>query len=162
MPAIEQTFGRELVAKDGALDRAAMRRLVFADAAQRQRLEALLHPLIRAAGKLRVEAAWATGAPYALMVIPLLVESGRRQDQLDRVAVVDCPEELQVARVMARSGLAEAEVRAIMATQASRAARRQVADDVIVNDGDLTHLHNQVAALHVNYCALADKIRAGG
>jgi dephospho-CoA kinase len=163
MPLIEQAFGAAALAADGSLDRAAMRRMVFADPLHRERLEAILHPMIRASSDDRCAAAWAAGAPYAMMVIPLLVESGlKQQGRFDRIVVVDCPEALQIARVMMRSGLSEAEVKAIMAVQASRAARIGVADDVIKNDGGLDALQRQVEALHVKYCALAEKIRKNG
>ena len=162
MPAIAQAFGPAVIAPDGALDRAAMRQLVFADVGQRRQLESILHPLIRSARADRVKAAWESGAPYAIMVIPLLVEAGRRPDHINRVAVVDCPEAMQIERVKRRSGLGESVVRSIMAAQASRADRLEVADDIITNDGDLAHLHEQVATLHLNYCTLAAKIVHGG
>lgn len=159
MPAIEQAFGAEALAADGSLDRAAMRRLVFADASRRAQLEAILHPMIRTASDARRDAAFISGAPYAVMVIPLLVESGNHRGRFDRIAIVDCPEALQVKRVMARNGLAAAEVEAIMAAQASRQARLAVADDVIHNDADLETLRTQVAVLHAKYCALAGKMK---
>ncbi len=162
MPAIEAAFGSDVIAADGSLDRAAMRRMVFADASARARLEVILHPMIRSASDARVEAALVAGAPYVILGIPLLVESRRVHDRSDRVLVVDCPEALQVARVTARSGITADEVAAIMAAQASRAERLAVADDVIVNDGDLARLQEQVAVLHVKYCSIVDKIRAGG
>ncbi|CAG4884566.1 dephospho-CoA kinase [Georgfuchsia toluolica] len=159
MPAIEQAFGAEAMAADGSLDRAAMRRLVFADASRRAQLEAILHPMIRAVSDARRDAAIIAGAPYAVMVIPLLIESGNHRDRFDRIAIVDCSEALQVKRVMARSGLAAAEVAAILAAQASRQARLAIADDVIHNDADLETLRTQVGVLHAKYCALADKMR---
>jgi dephospho-CoA kinase len=163
MPLIEQAFGASALAADGSLDRAAMRRLVFADATHRERLEAILHPLIRATSEQRCAAAWASGAPYVIMVIPLLVESGMQAGRrFDRIVVVDCPEALQIARVMARSKLSETEVSAIMAAQASRSARLAIADDVIKNDADLNVLHEQVVALHEKYCGLAEKISKNG
>ena len=163
MPLIKQAFGASVVAVDGSLDRAAMRRLIFADDLLRARLEAILHPMIRASSDARCAAAWAAGAPYAIMVIPLLVESARQSGRhFDRVVVVDCPEALQVSRVMARSGMSEAEVSAIMLAQASRSARLEVADDVIKNDDGLDVLHHQVTALHARYCALAEKIDKNG
>ncbi len=153
MPAIRAAFGAAAVAADGSLDRAAMRKLVFADAAARHRLEAILHPLIRAGSADRCAAA---PTPYAVLAVPLLVEAGgdyRRR--VARVAVVDCREETQVARVMARSGLTRAQVWEIMATQASRAARRAAADDIIDNDGELAGLRPQVEDLHRRYLGLA-------
>ena len=159
MPAIEQAFGAGIVAMDGSLDRAAMRRLVFGDASRRRQLEAILHPMIGAATELRRNAAIVSGAPYVLMVTPLLVESGNYSNRFDQIVIVDCPEALQIRRVMARNGLAAAEAEAIMAAQASRQARLAVADDVIHNDADLEKLRTQVDSLHAKYCALADKIR---
>ena len=162
MPAIAQAFGAGVLAADGSLDRASMRRLVFADVPRRAQLEAILHPMIRATSDARCDAAFISGVPYAVMAIPLLVESGNYGNRFDRIAIVDCPEALQVKRVMARNGLAAAEVEAIMAAQASRQARLAVADDVISNDADLESLQAQVAVLHVKYCALAEKKRSGG
>lgn len=162
MQAIEQAFGAQLVAANGSLDRAAMRRLVFGDAARRGQLEAILHPMIGAVTEARRNAALESGAPYVLMVAPLLVESGNYKIRCNRIVIVDCPEALQIQRVMARNGFAAAEVEAIMAAQASRQARLAVADDVIRNDADLAALQAQVTALHEKYCALADKMRISG
>jgi dephospho-CoA kinase len=133
---------------DGNLDRAALRRRVFADVDARRQLEAILHPLIRH----RVERARERlTAPYVLIVIPLLVETAGYRDLLDRVLVVDCSEDLQIARVMARSGLDRDEVEAILAAQACRADRLAVADDVIDNSGAPEDLDAQVASLHQRY-----------
>jgi len=155
MPALVAAFGAEVAAADGALDRGRMRRLVFADPAARGRLEAILHPLIRA---LSAERCRFAGSPYVILAVPLLVESGTYRERCDRIVVVDCPESLQISRVMARNGLGEAEVRAIMATQASRAERLAVADDVIANDGDLANLEKQVGELHRKYLRLSSQI----
>ena len=155
--AIRSEFGDQAVAADGALDRAAMRRLVFADGAAKRRLEAILHPLIRAETQRRCAAALAAGAPYVVLVVPLLIESGDYLKRVSRVAVVDCAEETQVARVMARSGLARAEVERIMAAQVARTERLAAADDVIDNDGDMESLRLQVEALHHRYLDLAGK-----
>lgn len=162
IPAIKQAFGSDVAAADGSLDRAAMRRLVFADAARRGQLEAILHPMIRAACDARRDAAFMAGVPYVVMEMPLLVESGNRPDHLDRVVVVDCSEEMQIKRVMTRSGLAAAEVEAIMAAQATRQQRLQAADDVIHNDAGLDVLREQVNVLHAKYCVLAEKMRNSG
>jgi len=152
LEAIRTAFGEAVIQADGTLDRAALRRHVFSDSASRQRLEAILHPLIRQ----RAEQALATlTAPYALIVIPLLVETGAYRDVLDRVLVVDCPEDQQIARVMARSGLTRDEVAAILAAQASRAERLAVADDVILNTAPPDALRSEVARLHQTYLALA-------
>ena len=152
MAAIEAAFGPAFVGADGALDRAAMRNLVFADPPAKQRLEAILHPMIRAAADAQARAA--TGL-YVIFVVPLLVESGAWRASLARVAVIDCQESTQVARVMARNGLSEQQVRAIMATQASRAERVAAADDVIDNDGGLEALLPQVEALHALYLRIS-------
>jgi dephospho-CoA kinase len=154
MPSIRTAFGDACVSPSGALDRAAMRRRVFADAAAKRMLEQLLHPMIRAESEQRIAAAQ---GPYVVHVVPLLVESGDYRRRVDRVLVVDAPEETQIERVRARSGLAEAEVRAIMRSQASRAQRRAAADEVIDNAGSLESLHAQVAALHQKYLRLAAK-----
>ncbi len=151
--AVAAAFGPDAVAADGSLDRAWLRQRAFADPAFRARLEATLHPLI-GDETLRRMAAWT--APYGLCVVPLLFESGRLLGHVDRVLVVDCPEATQVARVMARSGLAAAEVRAIMAAQAPRAERLARADDVIDNGGTVQALERQVAELDRRYRALSE------
>lgn len=150
--AVTEAFGPQALAADGSLDRTWLRRQAFADPAFRARLEGLLHPLI-GAETLRRMAAWT--APYGLCVVPLLVESARLLAHIDRVLVVDCPEATQVARVAARSGLAPAEVRAIMAAQASRAERLARADDVIDNSGPPDAIAPQVAELDRRYRALS-------
>ena len=148
---IAERFGGELIGPDGALDRRALRRIVFADSGARADLEAMTHPAIRRAVELRSAAA---GGPYQMLVIPLLVERGRGY-ALDRVLVVDSDEALQLARVQARDGATLAEARAILAAQSSRAARVAAADDVITNDGDIQALRVQVESLHRRYLALA-------
>ena len=154
LPQIRAAFGDAVMHADRTLDRAALRRRVFADAAERRRLEAILHPRIRRA----VEVALAAlDAPYALVVIPLLVETGGYRDLLDRVLVVDCPEAVQIERVMARSGLAREEVAAILAAQAGRAERLAAADDVIANTAAPEALDTEVEALDGRYRALAGK-----
>jgi dephospho-CoA kinase len=155
MPALLAEFGPEVAAPDGALDRARMRRLVFDDPAARGRLEAILHPLIRT---LAAAGCRDAASPYVILAVPLLVESGTYRDRCNRIVVVDCPESLQISRVMARNALPEAEVRAIMAAQASRAERLAVADDVLRNHGDLHHLETQVADLHRKYLRLSSQI----
>jgi dephospho-CoA kinase len=148
MAALRATFGREIVAADGALDRAAMRTRVFGDAQARQRLEAILHPMIREEVDARITR---SNAPYVVLVVPLLVETGFGRRRLARVAVVDCSEETQVARTMARSALPAGQVRAIMAAQANRAQRLDIADDIIPNEGDLAALRQEVERLHRRY-----------
>jgi len=148
MPALLAEFGPDFATPEGALDRAKMRALVFADAGARARLEAILHPRIRAATA--AAAAIATG-DYVIFVVPLLIESGTWRERVTRVLAIDCPEDVQVARVMARNGLSEGQVRAIMAAQVTRAQRRAAADDIILNDDGLETLRPQVEALHALY-----------
>ncbi|WP_287878598.1 dephospho-CoA kinase [Aquitalea sp.] len=150
MPAIAADFGGDVVAASGALDRGRMRELVFADASCRRRLEAVLHPLIRAESMRQLELA--TG-PYAVLVVPLLFESPDYLALVQRSLLVDCPEDLQLERVQARSGLTADGVRAIMAAQMTRAQRLALADDVIDNGGSLAALQLQVEAKHQYYLA---------
>jgi len=152
MPEILAAFGDEVVSPEGSLDRTAMRRKVFADPAARLRLEGILHPQIRREAAARCAAAT---TPYALLVVPLLVESGAYRTSVARVLVVDCDEATQIARVMARSGLSADEVRAIMATQVSRAERLAAADDVLSNAAERAELAPQVLALHQRYLCLS-------
>jgi len=158
--AIRADFGEEALTPEGALDRGAMRRRVFADPAVRARLEALLHPLIRAecASRLsRLSRLASADFPYAVLVVPLLVETGSYREGVERVCVVDCPDEIRIARVMARSAQAmtRGDILAIMATQASRAERLAAADDVIDNATGLAELDVQVGALHALYLEIA-------
>jgi dephospho-CoA kinase len=155
MPALMAEFGSEIMASDGALDRGRMRRLVFANPAARGRLEAILHPLI---GALADERCRDAVSPYVILAVPLLVESGNYRERCQRIVAVDCPESQQISRVMARSGLSEAEVHAIMAAQASRAQRLAAADDVLDNGGDMHHLEIQVADLHRKYLRLSSQL----
>jgi len=148
MPDILAEFGAQMADSRGAMDRAKMRELVFREPAAKRRLEAILHPMIRDATE--AAAADATGA-YVMLAIPLLVESGTWKQRVNRVLVIDCPEEVQVARVMARNGLAEEQVRAIMAAQVPRAVRLAAADDVIDNGGQIQSLTPQVDRLHDFY-----------
>lgn len=157
MPAIRAAFGPQVVTAAGALDRSVMRQRAFDDAAARLRLEAILHPMIQEESKTRGCAALKSGAPYLILMIPLLLESGGPGKRVGRILVVDCPEETQITRVIARNGLAEPEIRRIMATQATRARRLAAADDIIDNAGDLDALKKQVTVLHRNYLELAGK-----
>ncbi|MDR0379152.1 MAG: dephospho-CoA kinase [Candidatus Accumulibacter sp.] len=149
MPAIVEAFGQAVVNAAGGLDRAVMRRLCFSDPVCRKRLEAILHPLIRDESLIRCRRV--AHAPYVLLVVPLLVESGVFRERVDRVLLVDCDEARQVARVMARSALSEKEVRDILAAQASRAERRAIADDVLSNTGTREELRAGILALHRQY-----------
>jgi len=148
MPAILEEFGQDFATADGAMDRVKMRALVFSDSTARARLEAILHPRIRDATA--AAAAMATG-PYTIFVVPLLIESGTWRQRVTRVLAIDCPEEVQVARVMARNGMSEQQVRAIMAVQVTRAQRLAAADDVVLNDDGLDALRPQVERLHAFY-----------
>jgi len=152
MPEIRNQYGPEFIAPDGSLDRERIRRLVFGNAEARRKLEAILHPMIRTESRARVAAA---RAPYVILVVPLLFESDAYLDLLKRVLVVDCSEERQIERAMRRSRISADEVRAIMASQLSRAARRARADDVIDNDGGMEALRRQVDEIHSEYLNLA-------
>ena len=156
MPAIIAEFGPDMVLESGALNRDLMRRRVFADDSAKGRLESILHPLIRRESDLRCAAA--VRAPYALLVVPLLQETKVYRDRVQRILVVDCDEETQISRVMARSGLARDEVLAIMSTQASRAERLAIADDVVLNEGDRQALMPKIQALHQRYQGLAARV----
>ncbi len=150
--AIVAEFGPECLRVDGALDRGWLRDRAFADAAFRERLERTLHPLIASAID---EAIRGWRAAYGILVVPLLLERGTLVSRVARVLVVDCPEELQLQRAAARSGLARDAIRAIIATQLSRAARLARADDVIDNSGAESALRPQVERLDSRYRALA-------
>lgn len=151
--AIRATFGDSFITPEGAMDRAAMRSLVFNDAAARKKLEAILHPLIRAETARAVDT---TPGIYPIFVVPLLLESPQWRNRTTRIVVVDCTEETQITRVMARSQMTREEVMAIMAAQTSRAIRLEKADDIIHNDGDTQALQPQIAQLHRQYCDLAN------
>ena len=153
IPEIRAAFGAQLIDQHGALDRARMRELVFGNPAEKSRLEAILHPLIYA--QARQLATSPTSAPYTLVVVPLLFESGRYAGWLQRVITVDCPEETQIARTIQRGNLDETAVRAIMAQQLGRDERLRLADDVIDNHGDLDDLKRQVVGIHNRLSALA-------
>jgi len=150
--AIRESFGPGSIAADGSLDRARMRSLVFSDPGARKQLEAILHPLIRERTRAAIAGA---RAPYVVVVVPLLFETGACLDLVQRVLVVDCEEDEQVRRVAARSGIATDEIRRIMAAQLPRAERVNRADDVLDNSGDLETLRGQVANLHAKYLDLA-------
>lgn len=152
MSAILAKFGEEMRAPDGSLDRRAMRERVFSVPDARCELEAILHPLIRRECELRLAKAQ---GPYAVLVVPLLVETGSCRALCERVAVVDCPEALQIERVIKRSGLSCDAVRAVMAAQASREARLAAADDVIANLGTFDELKVQIEFLDQRYRQLA-------
>jgi len=152
IPAIAAAFGDELIGADGAMDRAAMRALVFARPDERRRLEAILHPMIAEAT--RAHASRAGAGQAVVFDVPLLAESGTWRARVDRVVVVDCAEATQVARVVQRSGWTAEAVARTIAQQASRAQRRAIADAVIVNEGlTLAQLEAQVDALWAAWTA---------
>jgi dephospho-CoA kinase len=153
---VRRLFGDEFVDAEGAMDRKRMRALVFGDAAKKNQLEGLLHPMIRAESTRRIEDVFARrSAPYVVHVVPLLIESAGYRARVGRVLVVDCPESLQIARVRQRSGLAEDEIRRIIASQIQREKRLAAADDVIDNSGSIAAMQQQVRTLHEKYAALA-------
>jgi len=150
--AIAAAFGDAMIASDGAMDRARMRALVFGDPAQRQRLEAILHPMIAAAT--RAQASRAGAGQAVVFDVPLLAESDSWRARVDRVLIVDCSPDTQVARVVARSGWAPEAVRRTIAQQATRAQRRAIADAVIVNEAlTLAQLDAEVDALWAAWTA---------
>ena len=144
-------FGEDVLDDTGRLDRRRLRERIFSDPQARQRLEAILHPAIRRGMERQSREA---GGAYQLLVIPLLAEGGRR-DHVDRVLLVDVPEELQVERLMKRDGASAEQARAALRAQATRAARRAIADDLLQNTGSAEDLRNAVAQLHARYVALA-------
>lgn len=152
VPAIRSTFGADYIDTQGALDRARMRALVFADSGAKLRLEAIVHPLVGQAIAQAVHEASLGGRRLIVLDIPLLTESPRWPRQLDAVLVVDCREATQISRVQARSGLGPDAVQAIMATQSSRAVRRAAADIVVYNDGlTLADLHTKVHGIAASF-----------
>jgi dephospho-CoA kinase len=152
MSALRDAFGAECVRPDGGLDREAMRKRAFADEIARKRLESILHPLIRLEAERQIDA---SVAPYIVLVVPLLLETGRYLSLVQRVLVVDCDPEVQIARTMARSHLSRAAVAAIMLAQLGRESRLAGADDIIDNNGDEPALRMQVKQLHATYVKLA-------
>ena len=154
--AIRARFGDAFIASSGAMDREKMRALVFSDSVAKADLESILHPLIGT--ETERAAAQAKGA-YLILVVPLLIESGTWKQRVSRLLVVDCPEPMQIRRVMNR-GLSEAQILAIMATQATRRERLAAADDVILNDGDVAAIVPQVDRLHTLYTSLVSGLAA--
>jgi len=151
LAAAVAAFGPEVLGSDGRLDRRRLREQIFADAGARQRLNAILHPAIRAEMERQSQAA---GGDYQLLVIPLLTEGGRR-DHVDRVLLVDVPEALQVERLMMRDGVSREQAQASLNAQATRAERLAMADDVLRNSGQPDELRDRVAELHGKYRSLA-------
>ncbi|MGB7740881.1 MAG: dephospho-CoA kinase [Steroidobacteraceae bacterium] len=159
LAAVARAFGSDVLDPDGGLDRRRLREIIFSDATARARLEAILHPAIRAEME-RQSVAAAQAGPYQMLVIPLLAEGGRR-DHVDRVLVVDAPETLQVERLMARDAVTREQAEASLRAQAQRETRLGIADDVVTNTGRIEDLRAQVAALHDRYVKLAAASREG-
>lgn len=153
---ITARFGNGILKPDGQLNRSKLRETIFANPAERQWLENLLHPLIRA--RMRLLAEQAT-SPYCLLVIPLLLE-GKPNELIQRILVVDAPEALQIARTQARDNVTTEQVASIMQSQVAREQRLAAADDVIYNDGNLNSLKLQVQALHIKYLNIVNGIES--
>ncbi len=156
--SIRKKFGSHVIAEDGSMDRQAMRALAFSNPEKRLQLEAILHPMIRTLTETRAKAAEGL---YLVFVVPLLIESGQWRNRLDRICVVDCEPETQIARVQARSGLTKEVIERIMSTQASRQERLAAADDVINNDAqtDVILLEARTRAVHESWLRLAGQHR---
>ncbi len=155
-PALDEIvrqFGDDVLLHDGHLDRSNLRQKIFNDQQARKKLEVILHPKIRQRMRDRLQS---TGAPYAIFVVPLLIETGQHQD-VDRVLVVDCPEALQMERVKKRDSASASQITAIMASQVSREQRLAEADDIIENRGSLEELNASVSSLHQQYLELSQK-----
>ncbi|ADQ83714.1 dephospho-CoA kinase [Methylovorus sp. MP688] len=148
--AIAKELGNDMLNADGSLNRAAVRSKVFEDAATRQQLEGILHPAIYEEAQRQLQQVRNT-APYSIIVVPLLFESERYQRLIDRSLLIDCEESIQIARTMQRSQMSEIEVKNIMAAQLSRETRRQLANDIISNNGSLDELQKNVIAFHQKY-----------
>ena len=156
---VAKSFGAQILDPNGRLDRKALRALIFNDPTSRQALDAILHPLIRA--DMEQQAAEAKG-PYVVMAVPLLIEGGNARERVDRILVVDADETLQIERVQARDGSSADQARAIIASQASRAARLAAADDVLLNSGTVADLRQAVDRLHEKYLQLAQTMPSAG
>jgi len=152
LAAVIAAFGPQIAQPDGTLDRRRLRELVFADPAERHRLEAILHPLINT--QIRARLQQITG-PYCVLAVPLLIESANLRALVSRVLVIDVPEEVQVKRLMRRDGMTAGQCRAMLAAQASREQRLEGADDVVDNATDITALTRQLESVHARYLELA-------
>lgn len=153
LKTIAETIGPEYLTSEGTLDRSALRRRVFTDPVARKALESILHPLIRQAAIAELQQP--VEAPYRIIVVPLLFETEAYRDIVNRTLAVDCPEAMQIEHAMSRGMLTETEVLEVMSAQLPRMERLALADDVIVNDGDLEKLADQIAAIHNKYIRLA-------
>lgn len=154
IPNIQKSFGSNYITADGQLDRKKMRSMIFSNTDSRKQLEAILHPLIQNEVMRRIEVA---SSPYIIIVIPLLLETGSYNKIITRILVIDCDEEYQITRTISRNELSEQEVRTIMATQKSRQERLNQADDIIVNNADISDLQRQVKIQHNKYLSLLNE-----
>ncbi len=158
IPAIRAAFGAEYVDRKGALDRARMRRLITSDTLAKASLERILHPMILDICKKRMQ----TNAPYLVLMAPLLLEAPDFLGLVDRVLLIDCTEQNQIARVIQRNSLSETEIRALIALQLSRQERKIRADDIIQNDGTREDLQQRVATFHQHYLDLINNHLTAG
>lgn len=149
---VKAAFGETFIAKDGSLDRNKMRELIFSDKSARLRLESILHPIIHTETIRQIAQA---RSAYVIVVVPLLFETKDYDAIVQRTLVIDCSEQLQISRTIARSNLSEQHVKSIIAAQIQRTDRLQKADDIIANNHDLDHLHAQVITLHDKYLAFS-------
>jgi dephospho-CoA kinase len=152
LAAVAAAFGSQILQADGTLDRRRLRERVFADPAERQRLEAILHPLIEAEIRSRLRQ---VAGPYCILAVPLLIESPRLRALVHRILVIDVPVEVQLARLMQRDRMSAEQCQAILAAQASRARRLEAADDVVDNATDIVALTHQLESVHARYLELA-------
>ena len=152
LAAVVAAFGSQILQADGTLDRRRLRERVFADPAERQRLEAILHPLIEAEIRSRLRQ---VAGPYCILAIPLLIESPRLRALVHRILVIDVPVEVQLARLMQRDRMSAEQCQAMLAAQASRARRLEAADDVVDNATDIVALTHQLESVHTRYLELA-------
>ncbi|ANX04964.1 dephospho-CoA kinase [Immundisolibacter cernigliae] len=152
LAAVVAAFGSQILQADGTLDRRRLREVVFADPAERRRLEAILHPLIQTEIRARLQQ---VRGPYCILAVPLLIESAALRALVHRVLVIDVPVEVQVARLMQRDGMSAEQCQAMLAAQASRARRLEAADDVVDNATDVTALQRQLDSMHLRYLELA-------
>lgn len=152
LAAVVAAFGSQILQADGTLDRRRLREVVFAEPAERRRLEAILHPLIQAEIRARLRQ---VRGPYCILAVPLLIESAALRALVHRVLVIDVPVEVQLARLMQRDGMSAEQCQAMLAAQASRARRLEAADDVVDNATDIVALTHQLESVHTRYLELA-------
>ena len=152
LAAVAAAFGSQILQANGTLDRRRLREVVFADPAERHRLEAILHPLIQTEIRARLQQ---VRGPYCILAVPLLIESAALRALAHRILVIDVPVEVQVARLMQRDGMSTEQCQAMLAAQASRAHRLEAADDVVDNATDVTALQRQLDSVHARYLELA-------